>query len=148
MDIQTLRKVIEDCGVNLYDTETVIENGQKIYRVFITQEGGVNLDKCAEITRIISPILDLDPPMSGKYALEVSSPGIERNLSTIVQFKQSIGENVKVKLEGEGEEENTKFKGKIMKVSEKTITVYDKEKQKDVSFTLAEVLKAKTYFQW
>ncbi len=146
MDIQTLRKVIEDCGVSLYDTESVIENEQKIYRVFITQEGGVNLDKCAEITRIISPILDLDPPMSGKYALEVSSPGIERNLSTLAHFKQSIGENIKIKLEGE--ESNSKFKGKIMKVSDNTITVYDKEKQEDVSFTLADVLKAKTYFQW
>ena len=146
MDIKTLRKIVEDCGVNLYDTESVYENEQKIYRVFITQEGGVNLDKCAEVTRIISPILDLDPPMSGKYALEVSSPGIERNLTTIAHFKQSIGENVKVKLEGE--EANTKFRGKIMKVTDKTITVYDKEKQEDVNFNLAEVVKAKTYFQW
>jgi len=146
MDIQTLKKVIEDCGVSLYDTESVVENEQKIYRVFITQEGGVNLDKCAEITRIISPILDLDPPMNGKYALEVSSPGIERNLSTLSHFKQSIGENVKIKLEGE--EANSKFKGKIMKVSDNTITVYDKEKQEDVSFALSDVLKAKTYFQW
>jgi len=146
MDIQTLKKVIQDCGANLYDTETVIENGQKIYRVFITAQNGINLDKCAEITRIISPILDLDPPMSGKYALEVSSPGIERNLSTISHFEQSIGENVKVKLEGE--EVNTKFQGKIMKVSDKNIVVYDKEKQEDITFTIAEILKAKTYFQW
>lgn len=146
MDIKTLKKVIEDCGVSLYDTESVFENGQKIYRVFITQEGGINLDKCAEITRIISPILDLDPPMSDKYALEVSSPGIERNLSTIAHFKQSIGENVKIKLEDE--ESNTKFRGKIMKVSDKTITVYDKDRQEDISFNLAQVLKAKTYFQW
>ncbi len=146
MDIQTLKKVIEDCGVKLYDTESSIENEQKIYRVFITMEGGVTLDKCAEITRIISPILDLDPPMSGKYALEVSSPGIERNLNTISHFKQSIGENVKVKLEGE--EVNTNIKGKLMQVKDNTITVYDKEKQEDISFTLAEVLKARTYFQW
>ncbi len=146
MDIQTLKKVIEDCGVTLYDTESSIENEQKIYRVFITMEGGVTLEKCAEITRIISPILDLDPPMSGKYALEVSSPGIERNLRTLSHFKQSIGENVKIKLEGE--EVNTNIKGKLMLVKEDTIIVYDKEKQEDVSFTLSEVLKARTYFQW
>lgn len=146
MDIKTLRKVIEDCGVNLYDTESVVENEQKIYRVFITKEGGINLDKCAEITRIISPILDIDPPMSGKYALEVSSPGIERNLNTMAHFKQSIGENVKVKLEGE--EANTKFKGKIMKVTDNNIVVYDKEKQEDFTFTISQILKAKTYFQW
>ena len=146
MDIQTLKKVIEDCGVKLYDTESSVENEQKIYRVFITMEGGVTLDKCAEITRIISPILDLDPPMSGKYALEVSSPGIERNLNSLSHFKQTIGENVKVKLEGD--ESNINIKGKLMQIKENTITVYDKEKQEDISFTLAEVLKARTYFQW
>lgn len=146
MDIQTLKKVIEDCGVKLYDTESSVENEQKIYRIFITMEGGVTLDKCAEITRIISPILDLDPPMSGKYALEVSSPGIERNLNSLSHFKQSIGENVKVKIEGD--ESNINIKGKLMQIKENTITVYDKEKQEDISFTLAEVLKARTYFQW
>ncbi len=146
MDNQTLQKVIEDCGVKLYDTESVIENEQKIYRVYITQKGGVSLDKCAEVTRIISPILDLDPPMSGQYALEVSSPGIERKLTTISHFQQSIGENVKVKLLGE--EANITIKGRLMKVDNGTIVVYDKEKKEDISFTLPEVLKAKTYFQW
>jgi ribosome maturation factor RimP len=146
MDNKTLQKIIEDCGVSLYDTESVIENEQKIYRVFITHKDGINLDKCAEVTRIISPILDLDPPMSGKYALEVSSPGIERKLVTLEHFKQSIGENVKVKLLGE--ESNTNLKGRLMKVENRDITVYDKESQGDVTFPLAQVLKARTYFQW
>ena len=146
MDNKTLQKIIEDCGVSLYDTESVMENEQKIYRVFITHKDGINLDKCAEITRIISPILDLDPPMSGKYALEVSSPGIERKLITLDHFKQSIGENVKVKLLGE--ESNTNIKGRLMKVEDKNITVYDKETQDDITFPLAQVLKARTYFQW
>jgi ribosome maturation factor RimP len=146
MDQKTLEKIIEDCGVNLYDTESVIENEQKIYRIYITHKDGVSLDKCAEVTRIISPILDLDPPMSGQYALEVSSPGIERKLSTLSHFQQSIGENVKVKLLGE--DENIKIQGKLMKVEGEQITVYEKEKQKDTTFSFAQVLKAKTYFQW
>ncbi len=146
MDIETIKKVIEDCGVMLYDTESVIENEQKIFRIFITMEGGVTLDKCAEVTRIISPILDLDPPMSGKYALEVSSPGIERNLNSLSHFKQSIGENVKITLARE--DSNIKIKGKLMQVKESSITVYDKERQEDITFSLDEVLKARTYFQW
>ncbi len=146
MDIETIKKVIEDCGVMLYDTESVIENEQKIFRIFITMEGGVTLDKCAEVTRIISPILDLDPPMSGKYALEVSSPGIERNLNSLSHFKQSIGENVKITLARE--DSNIKIKGKLMQVKESSITVYDKERQEDITFSLDEVSKARTYFQW
>jgi len=146
MDNQTLKKMVEDCGVTLYDTESVVENEQKIFRIFITKQDGVSLDKCAEVARIISPVLDLDPPISGKYALEVSSPGIERKLITLSHFKQSIGENVKIKLENE--EANQNIQGKLMKVSEKNITVYDKKQQADITFTLSQVLKARTFIQW
>jgi ribosome maturation factor RimP len=143
MDNQTLKRLIEDCGMNLYDTEIVTEGEKRIYRVFITSKDGVSLDKCSEITKIISPILDIDPPVNGEYTLEVSSPGIDRKLTTINHFKNSIDELVKIKLvDGE------KLKCKIVKVENKTITLYDKgEKvEKEVEFT--DIIKAKTYFEW
>jgi ribosome maturation factor RimP len=148
MDKAILQKLVEDCGVSLYDTESVVENDQKIFRVFITKKGGVSLDKCAEITRIISPILDVDPPMGGAYSLEVSSPGIERKLSTLAHFQHSIGETVKVKLQGEDEADNITLIGRMMKATKEAIVLYDKTTQKDTTFTLSQVLKARTYVQW
>jgi len=143
MDNQTLKRLVEDSGMNLYDTEIVTEGVKRIYRIFITSKNGVSLDKCSEITKIISPILDIDPPVQGEYTLEVSSPGIERKLTTIDHFKNSIDELVKIKLTN-GE----KFKCKILKVEDKKITIYDKDEKIEKELDLADIVKAKTYFEW
>ena len=143
MDNQTLKRLIEDCGMSLYDTEVVTEGDRIIYRVFITSKDGVTLNKCSEITKIISPILDIDPPVNGEYTLEVSSPGIDRKLTTIDHFKNSIDELVKIKLiNGE------KLKCKIVKVENKTITLYDKGEKVEKEVALSDIIKAKTYFEW
>ena len=143
MDNQTLKRLIEDCGMNLYDTEIVTDGERRIYRVFITSKNGVSLDKCSEITKIISPILDIDPPVNGEYTLEVSSPGIDRKLTTVDHFKNSIDELVKIKLiDGE------KLKCKIVKVENKTITLYDKGEKVEKEISFADIIKAKTYFEW
>ncbi len=143
MDNQTLKRLIEDSGMNLYDTEIVTEGEKRIYRIFITSKDGVSLDKCSEITKIISPILDIDPPVNGEYTLEVSSPGIERKLTSIDHFKNSINELVKIKLlDGE------KFKCKILKVENKTITIYDKGEKIEKELDFPNIIKAKTYFEW
>ncbi|MFY4786014.1 ribosome maturation factor RimP, partial [Aliarcobacter butzleri] len=77
---EQIKLIVEDNGLKLYDIVTVRENDRNIFRVVVTSSGGVNLDKCAEISRMISPILDIEEPMNGVYNLEVSSPGIERKL--------------------------------------------------------------------
>lgn len=143
MDNQTLKRLIEDSGMNLYDTEIVTEGEKKIYRIFITSKNGVSLDKCSEITKILSPILDIDPPIQGEYTLEVSSPGIERKLTTLDHFKNSINELVKIKLT-----DGAKFKCKILKVENKKITIYDKNEKREKELDLADIIKAKTYFEW
>jgi len=143
MDNQTLKQLIADQGVDLYDTEIVTDGDRKIYRIYITSKDGISLDKCTEITKIISPILDIDPPLSGEYILEVSSPGIDRKLSTIDHFKNSIGELVKIKLSN-GE----KSKNKIIKVEDSKITLYDKATKSEKEIEFNDIIKAKTYFEW
>jgi ribosome maturation factor RimP len=143
MDKQTLKQLISDQGVELYDTEIVTEGDRKIFRIYITSKNGISLDKCTEITKIVSPILDLDPPLSGEYTLEVSSPGIDRKLTTLNHFKNSIGELVKIKLSN-GE----KSKNKIIKVENSTITLYDKATKAEKEIEFNDIIKAKTYFEW
>lgn len=143
MDRETLKSLVENCGVSLYDTEIVTENGRKIYRVYITSKDGITLDKCEEVTKVISPVLDTEPPIEGSYFLEVSSPGIERKLKKMEHFSSSIGELVKVETE-EGKE-----KGKLIKVDEKNEKIYLRDKKGEVKeISYDDILKARTYFQW
>ena len=94
-----IEKIIKELGCELYDTESVSENGHAIYRVYITKSGGVSLDECQKVSQMLSPIYDVMPPISGdKWFLEVSSTGLERKLTKIEHFKLSIGEKAKITL--------------------------------------------------
>jgi len=134
-------KIVESCGVSLYDTEVTSEFDKKIFRIFITSKEGISLDKCAEISRILSPIFDLEPPLDGEYLFEVSSPGIERKLTKPEQYTASIGEKVKVKL-------NTKekFIGVLEAFTGNVASVRVENELKQVS--LDEIESARTYFEW
>ena len=140
---ETIVNILHDCGVELYDLETVSENEQKIFRIYVTSaKEKVNLDKCAEVTKILSPILDLEPPVSGQYTLEVSSPGIERPLKKMEHYRGSIGEDVKVKLIN-----TDKIIGKLDSVSDGKliITEYDGEV---TTISMDDIDKARTYYKW
>ncbi len=129
-------------GLSLYDIATVSEFGATIYRVMIDSEDGVSLDKCGEVTRIISPLLDVTAPVSGDYRLEVSSPGIERKLKNLGHFQKSIGEKVKAVLIS-----NEVLKGELIKVEGNKITIKD-EQVGEQTIPYDEITKASTYFEW
>lgn len=134
---ENIEKIIQECGAKLYDFESAMENGHRIFRVYITCEGGVTLEKCEEISKIISPVFDLNPPVSGKYFLEISSPGIERALKSPKHFKSSIGEKIKIKLNS-GEN----LQGIIKTANDEGVEI-------DGQFvSYSDINKAKTYFEW
>lgn len=136
-----LATLVSECGVNLYDTEIANDNGRTIFRVYITKNGGVNLDDCEAVSRLLSPIYDVMPPVSGDWVLEVSSPGIERKLSKIEHFKASIGELVKISLNDKSE-----LKGKVLSATDDKITIDIDGVSNDINFI--DIKKAKTYIEW
>ena len=142
MNLETqIAKIIEANGAALYDTEIVTEFEETIYRVLVTKVGGVKLDLCASISHELSPFLDVHPPMSQAYRLEISSPGIERKLAKPSHFINAVGEKIKLKL-GDGE----KLKGTLKSADNDGIVV--ETKQGDEVFKYAELNTCKTYFDW
>ena len=138
---ESIKLTVESLGVELYDITTARVHDDKIFRVSITAKDGVNLDKCAEVSRMISPILDLDEPLGGKYRLEVSSPGIERRLKTKQHFISSIGENIKIK-----DLDTDVYKGKLLSADDNKISIETESGVKE--FEHGSVLSASTYFEW
>lgn len=136
-----IEKIIHSYDALLYDSEIIEENGQKIFRIYIVKSDGINLDLCADISRDLSPILDITPPVSGEYRFEVSSPGIERKLTKKKHFQNSIGERVKVKVLG-----GNKLKGKLVKATEDGIVVEGKDGLENYNYS--ELGTVKTYFEW
>lgn len=136
-----LEALVNECGANLYDTEVANENKRAIFRVYITKKGGITLDDCEKVSKLLSPIFDVEPPVSGDYVLEVSSPGLERTLTKPNHFEQSIGEDVKLTTN-----ENEKLKGKIVKFENEILTIELKDEKIEIPFSA--IKKAKTYIEW
>ncbi|WNY97866.1 Ribosome maturation factor RimP [Sulfurospirillum sp. 'SP'] len=141
INLEQITKIVESCGVSLYDTEVANEFDKKIFRIYITSKEGINLDKCAEISRILSPIFDLEPPLEGEYLFEVSSPGIERKLTKPEHYSASLGEKVKMKLKTK-----EKFIGLLEAFDGNVASVRVENELKQIS--LDEIESARTYFEW
>ena len=139
---EKIETAIKGCGVELYDIVKLKENGINIFRVYITSKNGIDINKCNEVSKLISPILDIDEPFEGEYNLEVSSPGIERKLKTLRHFLNSIGEFVKIK---------TKtleiYKGKLLEVNENKIKILD-DIGEEYEIEYEDILNASTYYNW
>ena len=149
MSLQSdIESIINSVDLELYDAVIVSEGEETIYRIGIMsreiEDGkrkGVSLDTCVELTHLISPLLDVTPPVSGDYRLEVGTAGIERKLVNIGHFKKSLGE--KVSLLHSGKE---KTRGILLKVEGSTVFIETEEETVAVEFN--DIIKAKTYFEW
>ena len=138
---ESIKLAVESLGANLYDIVNAKEHDRNIFRVLITAENGISLDKCAEISRMISPILDVDEPMGGEYILEVSSPGIERKLRKKDHFIASVGEKVKIKNFA-----MEIFKGELISADNEKIVVKTEFGEEEITYD--NILAAATYFEW
>ena len=138
---ESIKLAVESLGANLYDIVTVKEHDRNIFRVLVTTPNGISLDKCAEISRMISPILDVDEPMGGEYILEVSSPGIERKLRKKEHFIASVGEKVKIKNFA-----TETYKVELISADNEKIVVKTEFGEEEITYD--NILAAATYFEW
>ncbi|ENX8948540.1 ribosome maturation factor RimP [Campylobacter jejuni] len=138
-----LEALCKEAGLSFYDDELVSENGKKIYRIYVQKEGGVNLDDCARLSEILSPIFDVEPPVNGEYFLEVSSCGLERKLNKLEHFSKSINELVKITTN-----EKEKIEAKILSVENENIILENLETQEKITINFNDIKKARTFVQW
>jgi ribosome maturation factor RimP len=92
-----IRPVVEGEDLELVDVSFGREGGRRILRVTVDREGGVDLDAISRVSERVSRRLDLEGFEPGPYALEVTTPGIERPLRRPQDFRRAIGQRVRVK---------------------------------------------------
>ena len=95
---QGIQPVADSLGLIIWDVEFLKEGARRILRVTIDHEDGITIDDCERMHRAIDPVLDEIDPIEDSYDLEVSSPGIERELRTDAHIEYAIGERVEVRL--------------------------------------------------
>ena len=93
-----LLPVLAEHNFELWDVEYVKEAGTWYLRAYIDKEGGIAVDDCEVISRILSDWLDQTDFIEDSYILEVSSPGLGRPLKKERDFERSLGEEVEIRL--------------------------------------------------
>ena len=92
-----LLPICSQLGVDLYDIEYVKEADDYILRAFISKAGGIYISDCEAVSRALEAKLDAADFIDSAYILEVSSPGITRQLSKDKHLEKSLGEYVEIK---------------------------------------------------
>ncbi len=117
-----MQPLTEQHGFELVDVEYVKEGGSWYLRSYIDKEGGITVDDCEVISRILSDWLDQEDFIEDSYIMEVSSPGLGRPLKKEKDFARSIGKDVELRLyrAKDGQKE---FTGVLKEYDKDTVTI-------------------------
>lgn len=90
--------LLTEMGLTLWDVTFAKEGSVWILRYLVDKEGGIDINACEEFSRSIDKLLDEADPIDKSYTLEVSSPGVERELTQDWHYEHCKGELIHVRL--------------------------------------------------
>lgn len=139
--------VAEELGYFIWDVEYVREGSQWYLRITIDSEDGIGIEDCEKMHRAIDPILDEADPIEDSYHLEVSSPGIERELKNDMHIEACEGWDVEVKLYAPLDGAKV-FRGVLLGLTEDGRIAITDENEKVTEFERSAVAKINTVFDF
>lgn len=108
-----LQPLVEDLGYEFVGIEYQSNPKNPVVVIYIDRPEGIAIEDCATVSREVAALLDVEDPISGRYNLEVSSPGLDRPLFNVEQFAHFAGDTAAVTLFAPLEGRR-KFKGEIL----------------------------------
>jgi ribosome maturation factor RimP len=132
-------------GIELDDLEIVGQTPGAVVRVTLDAEGGVGVDRLAELSRRLSRLLDEEDPVTGAYTLEVTSPGLERKLRRRRHYEKSLGREVKVKSNSEIAGQH-RHRGILAATGDDGFVVEVDGEEREIAY--GDVVAASTVFAW
>jgi ribosome maturation factor RimP len=132
-----LEPAINALGYSLWGIEYVPQGRHSLVRVYLDKEGGIDIEDCAQASRQISSILDVEDPISGEYTLEVSSPGLDRVLFSLDQYAEYLGRHIRIRLR-ENFENKRKFTGQLKAIVDDELVLIIGDEEYTIPFELIE----------
>ena len=141
------RAVVRE-GMELWAVESGGAGKGRFVRIFIDKPGGVTHGDCELISEQVSAMLDVEDAVPGSsYQLEVSSPGVERKLRHVGDFRRFQGEKARVSL-CEAVSGQRRFEGRIASVDEDGVILLETGETTSIRFRMDEIEKANLKFDW
>ena len=132
--------------LELDDLELTGRGRAMTLRVVVDGEGGLDLDRIAEVARGLSRLLDAVPDLDGPYQLEVTSPGLERKLTRPSHFAKSVGREVVAKTNAGAANPRT-IRGVLTSAGDGDFAIKNEADQIE-TIPYDQVLSARTVFRW
>ena len=143
---ELLRPTVESLGYLLWDVVYAKIGTEYHLELTIDSPEGISISDCERVHRAVDPILDEHDPIEGSYRLEVSSPGIERELRTTAHLTASVGEVVEVRL-FKAQDGKKSFVGALSETSEESVTLVLPD-DSEISFLRKDISRIHTvYFE-
>ena len=137
-----LKPIIEENGYELYDVEYAKEGKNYFLRIYIDKPDGIDLKDCEKVNDLINEPLDKADYIKEQYFLEVSLPGIEKNLRKEKHLEQNIGNEVYIKLFQKNQDGKKEYQGILKEFDSEYIMLDDlKIERKNIS-------QIKTVYHW
>ena len=136
-----VKPIIENLGYKVYDVMYQKEGKDNYLRIFIDKESGIDLNDCEKVNDSVNDILDEKDYIKAQYFLEISSPGLERNLRRDEQFLESIGKKIEVHLYNSVNGSKI-LTGILNEFNEKDIII------DDIKIDKSNIASAKTIYNW
>lgn len=143
---ELISPVADDMGYYVWDVEFVKEGADKYLRITIDNEDGITIEDCEKFHRAIDPILDEADPISEAYILEVSSPGIERELKCDEHIYACTDWDVEVRLYAPRDGVK-QFRGVLLGLNDSDEIVIS-QNGKELAFRKSDVAKLSTYYDF
>lgn len=145
---EEIRKIFEDevqkMGFDLIDIQLNVTGKAGMIRLFVDRDGGININECSEVSRSISELIFRKDLFPGNYRLEVSSPGLDRSLTTKKDFQRNVGKDII--LEYKVESDFKKIEGKIASADAELFIINNKNESFSVPFS--NINKGKIKLPW
>lgn len=136
--------IAEELGYILWDIEYVKEGAKQVLRFTIDKDGGVGIEDCERFHRAFEVVIDEADPIEDAYTLEVSSPGIERDLKYNWHFQTAIGEMIQIKLYKPLDGQKV-FVGQLLSYGDEAELLCGERK---LTIPVTEIAKANVYFDF
>jgi ribosome maturation factor RimP len=140
-----LLPLLDQRGAFLVDISLRSEKGGKLVQAYIDTDKGITIEECAVISREFAQELDRVNLLQGSYRLEVSSPGIDKPLRMLRQYRKNVGRRFKVV--HQSTETRTTLVGKLQSVEDERLT-FETETGESVTLDFTKIIESKEELPW
>lgn len=136
--------ILEEAALELVEVEFRPKGKRWLLRVFIDREGGVRISDCEWVSRELERLLDVEDIIDHPYVLEVSSPGLTRELKRLEEFERYKGRKVKI-VTGRRIGGRNDFLGRIMGRQGDSVII--REGDRELMIPFSDIRKARLEFE-